>query len=100
MIVVIDLLKNKTISTSSLSTIEIETQNALNSGFLIDNIQVLDITEEEYQVILNNRPQPPIIKSELELLKDQITLLIKQANATDVRMGDTENSINMVFAIL
>lgn len=56
MIIALEKATNKIIVSSTFSNIETELQNALNCGFTSEEVEVREVTDEEYQFILENQP--------------------------------------------
>ncbi|WP_346896111.1 hypothetical protein [Clostridium sp. UBA7503] len=74
MIIAIEKSTNKIIVSSSFSNIETELQNALNCGFTSEEVEVREVTDEEYQFILENQPsdttpQQPSLEQRMEALE-------------------------------
>lgn len=77
MIVAIEKSTNRIIVSSSFSDIETELNNAINSGFTNEEIEVKEVTDEEYQVILENQPEG-ILQPTAQDLQKQIFDLTTQ----------------------
>lgn len=53
---------------------EVMYKNALNSGFKAEEVEI--ITEEEFQLRVDNTPKPPVPKTDLEVLKDTVDRIL------------------------
>lgn len=51
-------------------------QNAINAGFAEVDIEEKEVTEAEWQVILDAQPKPDIPKSQLQILQETVDQLV------------------------
>ena len=61
MVVVVEIATKRVLTSSSCNTLDLELANAMNAGFTADELDAKEVTDEEFQVILNaqTRPVPP-----------------------------------------
>lgn len=76
---IVCLEKNTVNLLESQSFCKIETlqKNALNAGFTKDQIEIKEVTEEEYKQILNRQPKPNVQVTEQQ--KINAALLLQNA---------------------
>ena len=69
------VIKNTvTVIDGSENSVKTMLQNAISSGFLENEVEIL--TEEKYQLRLLNTPQPPQPKTQIEILQETVDMLV------------------------
>jgi len=58
MVVVVEIATKRVLTSSSCNTLDLELANAMSAGFTADELDAKEVTDEEFQVILNAQTRP------------------------------------------